>query len=216
MRHATWRWVGVIALALATGGCLGPSKPAYQIDHYVLEYDAPHIAHLEPLPAVVRMERFSVAAPYNTSRIVYRDSAYKRESYHYHRWRANPGDLVTHFLGRDFRESGLFRAVLPHDSRFSASCVLEGAVEAFYERDGKKAWDAVLGLNITLIADGEPDVSRRVLFQGAYSETEPCARKNPKALSKAMSLAMRRASERILADVYRILSEPRQGEAGEP
>jgi len=214
MRHTTWRWVGVIALVLATGGCLGLGKPAYQIDHYVLEYDAPQMAHLEPLPAVVRLERFSVAAPYNTSRIVYRESAYKRETYNYHRWRANPGDLVTHFLGRDFRESGLFRAVLPHDSRFSASCVLEGAVEAFYERDSEEAWDAVLGLSVTLIADEEPDVSKRVLFQGDYHEIEPCARKNPKALSEAMSRAMRRASERILTDVYRILSEPGQGQGG--
>lgn len=210
MRHATWRWIGGIALVLATGGCLGLGKPAYQIDHYVLEYDAPRISNLEPLSAVVRLERFSVAAPYNTNRIVYRESAYKRETYNYHQWRANPGDLVTHFLARDFRESGLFRAVLPHDSRFSASCVLEGAVEAFYERDREEAWDAVLGLSITLIADEEPDVSRRVLFQGDYQEVEPCARKNPTALSEAMSRAMRRASERILADVYKVLSERRQ------
>jgi len=205
-------WILPAVLALATGGCFRMNKPPDRIEHYMLEYDAPDPGDLAPLSVVVRIERFSVAPPYNSSRIIYRENAFKREAYNYHRWRANPGDQVTNFLGRDFRESGLFKAVLHHDSRFAAVCVLEGAVEEFYERDSADSWEAVLTLSITLVADREPDVSKRVLFQGTYHEVEICERKNPRALTEAMSRAMKRASLRILRDVHAALSDALQGE----
>ncbi|MGM0663578.1 MAG: ABC-type transport auxiliary lipoprotein family protein [Thermodesulfobacteriota bacterium] len=204
--RARW-WVWGIVLAISAGGCSGMGKPKERVDHYVLEYEAPDIPGLEPIQAVVRLERFSVAPQYNTNRIVYRDQEFARETYNYHRWRTNPGDLVTHFLARDFRESGLFRAVLPAGSRFSASCVLEGSVEEFFERDGAEQWEAVLALSVTLLAEGEPDVSRRVLHQGTYRDSEPCVRKNPRALSEAMSRAMARVSRAIIEDVYHFLNQ---------
>lgn len=190
---------------ISAGGCAGMGKPREKVDYYVLEYESPRIPELSPIPAVVRLERFTVAPQYNTNRIVYREREFARETYNYHRWRANPGDLVTHFLARDFRESGLFKAVLPAGSRFSASCVIEGSVEEFFENDGTEQWEAVLALSITVIAEGESDVSRKVLHQGSYRASEPCVRKNPRALSEAMSRAMARVSRTIIEDVYRIL-----------
>jgi hypothetical protein len=82
-------------------------------------------------------------------------------------------------------------------------------VEAFYERDGADRWEAVLALSVTLIAEGEPDVSRRVLHQESYREVEPCVRKNPRSVSEAMSRAMERASRRIVTDLHRVLSGER-------
>ncbi|MCF8062633.1 MAG: PqiC family protein [Deltaproteobacteria bacterium] len=206
MRKTKRLWVWGIVLAIAAGGCSGMGKPQDRVDYYVLEYEAPAFQALEPVQAVIRLERFSVAPAYNTDRIVYRESAFERNTYNYHRWRANPGDMVGYFLARDLRESGLFRAVLPQDTRFSASCVLEGIVEEFYERDGPEQWEAVLALSVTLIAEGEPDVSRRVLHQNAYREVEPCVRRNPKSVSEAMSRAMERISKRIVMDLHRALS----------
>lgn len=187
------------------GSCAGVGKPMDQIEYYVLEYETPRIADPDPVSAVVRLERFSVAPQYNTSRIVYRDREFARNTYNYHRWRANPGDLVTHFLARDFRESGLFKAVLPTGSRFSASCILEGTVEEFFEWNGPEQWEAVLAISVVLVAEGEPDLSRRVLFQGTYRDSEPCAMKNPRALSEAMSRAMARVSEAVIKDVLDVL-----------
>ncbi len=205
MGRQAWRWFALIALWVTASGCFRGGGQDARIDYYIPQYETPVVQGLAPLDAVIRLERFSVAPPYNTSRIVFSQNAYERDTYNYHRWRANPGDLVAYFLARDFRESGLFQAVLPYDSRFSASCVLEGAVDEFFERDGPEVWEAVLAVSITLMADQEPDVSRRVLYQEAYREEEACTRKNPLALTEAMSRAMERLSRRILVDVHRVL-----------
>jgi cholesterol transport system auxiliary component len=153
------------------------------------------------------MERFIVSPFYRTDRMIYRDEAFKLQAATYHRWRSSPADLVGYYLERDIRESGLFKAVLPFDSRLPSSYLIEGSVEDFYEQDEEKGWKAVLGLSITLMAEEEPNVSDRILFQKSYRENEPCAQKNPKGFALAMSQAMSRASEKILVDLHEALKK---------
>ena len=45
-----------------------------------------------------------MAQAYNTTAMVYQPSAFKQETYNYHRWRVNPGYLVTDYLARDLRD----------------------------------------------------------------------------------------------------------------
>ncbi len=187
---------------LLLGGCMQAKHPGPQIEYYTLEYEIPSGNGLAPLPYVIRIERFAVAPTYNTSRIIYREGSFRREAYVYKRWRSNPGDLVTYFLSRDIKGSGLFRAVLPHDSRFPSSFVIEGSVDEFFEWDTTTVWTAVLTLSITLMAENEPDISRRILLQKTYQVEEECRSKNPGALAEAMSRAMARVSGQIVKDLY--------------
>lgn len=196
-----------LALPLFFGSCLKLKHPSNKIAFYTLEYDPPQIGNLTPLPSVIRMERFSVAPIYNTSRIVYRDRSFKRETYVYHRWRADPGDLVTYFLARDIKRSGLFKAVLTYDSRFPSSYVLEGSVDEFFEWDTEETWKAVLSLSITLMKEHEPDISQRILFQKFYRTKESCKQRNPAALAEAMSQAMSEVSREITKDIYEYLKD---------
>ena len=196
-----------LAFPLFFGSCLKLKHPSNKIAFYTLEYDPPQIGNLAPLPSVIRMDRFSVAPTYNTDRIVYRDRSFKRETYIYHRWRANPGDLVTYFLARDIKRSGLFKAVLTYDSRFPSSYVLEGSVDEFFEWDTEEAWKAVLSLSITLMKEHEPDISQRILFQKTYRTKESCKRRNPAALVEAMSQAMSEVSREITIDIYEYLKD---------
>jgi cholesterol transport system auxiliary component len=209
MRERSRWWVLAVVLALGAGACAGMGETPERIDYYVLEYEPPSLPGLEPVDEVIRLERFSVAPSYNTERIVYRESAFQRDTYNYHRWRANPGDLVSYFVLRDLRRSGLFQAVLPQDTRLPATCSLEGIVEEFFERDSEERWEAVLTLSVTLLVEGEPDVSRRVLHQATYHEVEPAERKNPGAFTEAMSRATARVSTRILEDIHQALSRER-------
>jgi ABC-type uncharacterized transport system auxiliary subunit len=134
--------------------------------------------------------------------MVFRDSSFKRNAYVYHQWRANPADLVGHFLYRDIRQSGLCKAIMSHSSSFPASYVLDGTVDEFFEWDMDGKWKAILSLGITLMAENEPDISKRILFQKGYHAKETCQRKNPQALAEAMSRAMEKLSGKIMQDIY--------------
>ena len=195
-----------MSLVLFAPGCLSLKKPVVKIDYYTLEYDSPDTAFQTRLPFVVRIKRFQVAPVYNSNRIIYSEQKFKRAAYNYHRWRSSPGDLVTYFLARDMRKSNLFKAVLTYDTGFSSSHAIEGIVDEFYEQDEKDLWKAVLSVSITLVKEGEPDVSKRVLFQKKYIAKETCEQKTPIALAKAMSSAMAKISEIIITDIYNCLN----------
>ncbi len=188
-------------------GCYNFKQPRNRVEHYTLEYASPVIPNLKPLPASLKVERFTVAPDYNTRRIIYRDGSFKRNEYFYHKWRANPGDMVASYLTRDIKNSGLFKAVLPHGTDFPFSYVLEGSVDEFVEWDEAQKWNAVLAVTITLMAAHEPDVAKRVLFQRTYHSVKPFKEKNPQGLTEAMSQAMADISAEIIQDVYAALKD---------
>lgn len=201
--------VPFLYFCLLIGGCVnfGEQIKAEKTTFYTLEYDPPAPSHLQPLSAALRVKRFSVAPTYDTNRIIYREGAFKRDAYVYHKWRDNPGGLVSHFLSRDMRESGLFEAVLLHDSRVPASHILEGRVDEFFEWDAKDGWEAILSVSIVLAAVEEMEVGKMTLLQKSYHRREPCRGKTPKALAEAMSHAMTEVSAEITKEIYSFLKQ---------
>jgi len=137
--------------------------------------------------------------------MIYQDKSFKLDEYIYSKWIANPGDFATYFLARDLRDSGLFKAVFTYKSHLTAAYALEGSVDEFFEMDTPEGWDAVLGLSVTLVVLGEPDVSKRILFQKSYRVARRCKEEHPRGLAETMSLAMQEASEKIIRDVYTVL-----------
>jgi ABC-type uncharacterized transport system auxiliary subunit len=202
-------WLFWLPVLLVAAGCIGPRQPELKIDYYTLEYAPPAFPGMAALPRVLRVQRFQIASDYNGQRIVFRQKAFQRDTYNYHKWRANPADLVSDFLTRDLNESGLFRAVFGPGTRTSATDRIEGSVDEFFEYDEPSTWQARLALTVTLIRENEPDITRRIVFQKRYVEIEPCQTKTPQALAEAMSRAMARASQNITQDVYRALEASR-------
>jgi cholesterol transport system auxiliary component len=199
--------LSLIGITILIGSCIKLSQPSSKIEHFTLEYDAPQLSDHTPLAHVIRVERFSVAPEYNSDRITYRDKSFKRDAYVYYRWRANPGDLITSFLVRDMKHSGLFKAVLSYDSRLPSSFLVEGTVDEFFEFDTEERWEAVLSVGITLMAEHEPESSRKILFQKSFHARHPCARKHPRALAEAMSEAMSAVSKDILETLHSFLKK---------
>lgn len=195
-----------VIVCLLGAACVGPAQAPEKTRFYTLEYPPPQASAAATLEETIRVERFQAAPVYATNRIVYREKAFERQTYTYHRWRASPADLVTFFLARDLRHSGLFRAIYSYDSRFAATYAVEGSVDEFLEADTRDRWTAVLTLSIVLLKENEPDVSKRVVFQRVYSQKEPCALKNPAALAEAMSIAMSRVSAEITRDIHAALT----------
>ncbi|MBW2108474.1 MAG: membrane integrity-associated transporter subunit PqiC [Deltaproteobacteria bacterium] len=202
--------IAAFVFLLCLAGCVNLKQPSRRIDFYTLEYDPPRISRPAVLPVSLKVERFSVAPGYNTMHIVFRDRSFKRNTYIYRQWRANPGDLISYFLYRDIRHSGLFKAALPAGNSLETSYVLDGSVDGFFEWDTDSRWKAVLSFGVVLIKEAEPDVSRRIVIQKNYHAEQACSRKNPQALASAMSRAMAELSTQVIADVYdALLHRPR-------
>jgi len=164
------------------------------ISFYSLEYDPPRLESAPSLPAIIRIERFRVFPLYDSTKMIYREKAFKRDAYIFHKW------------WRDFRQAGRFNAVFSPDQSIPASHLIDGMIEEFFEQDDENAWYAILSLNVSLIKEKEPDVSKRILMQKKYAVKEPCIEKTPIALAQAMSRAMAKASEQIIRDTCEVIS----------
>jgi cholesterol transport system auxiliary component len=192
-----------VVLAFAfLAGCINLKQPSYKIDYFALEYEPRPVGNLKPLSHVLKVNRFRADPVYNTTQMIYRDGPFKREAYTYHKWRTNPGDLVSSLLARDIQRSGLFKAVVPHESRLSATYVLEGSVDEFLESNRDGALQAVLTVTTTLVAAGERDMTKNVLFQKTFHATKPFKEKSPQGLAEAMSQAMAQVSQDIIRSLY--------------
>jgi len=197
----------ILSLPLLFGSCVSLKQPVNKIEYYTLEYPPPQMETLNPLPYVIRMDRFTAAPPYNTTQIIYRDQSFKRNAYVYYRWQTNPGSTVTTLLNRDIKNSGLFTAVIDSGSRFSPSYMIEGTVDEFFEWDAQNAWKAILTVSIILTEKDNIDIKNRILFQKTYRKAEICKQKRPKALAEAMSLALSKISKEMIIDVYNYLKD---------
>jgi len=199
-----------LSFPILFGACVSLKQPVNKIEYYTLEYPSPQMETLNPLPHVIRMDRFTAAPPYNTSQIIYRDQSFKRNTYVYYRWQTNPGAIVTTLLNRDIKNSGLFKAVLDPGSRFSPSYMIEGTVDEFFEWDTQNAWKAILTVSIILTEKNNNDIKNRILFQKTYRKAEICQQKKPKAVAEAMSQALSKISEAMIKDVYDCLKDRHQ------
>jgi len=194
-------WLLALLAALLVA-CLGCGKPPMLVNQYLLEYPAPVTGGKAKIAAAVKVELFSVAQAFNTNAMVYQPQPFQSQSYNYSRWRANPGYLVTDFLIRDLRESGLFKAVFGPDSSGKYRFKLEGGVAEFQEVDAAEGWKASLALTVTLLDTTQEELPQRVVFQKNYRVLEPLPEKTPQGLAQGMSRAMEQVSARIINDTY--------------
>jgi len=92
-------------------GCAAPFSRPKAVEYYMPEYESPAMKKSPAVPHLLQVKLFNAAPPYRSSRMIYSDGAFTRQSYHYHKWRSDPADIVTWLLTRDFRNSGLFDGV---------------------------------------------------------------------------------------------------------
>jgi ABC-type uncharacterized transport system auxiliary subunit len=196
------RLAAIVCSLLSLAWLAGCGKPPVTVNKYLLEYPAPELPRRSPVTEGLKVELFSTAQAFNSQAMVYRPSVYESEVYRYHRWRVNPGTMVTDFLLRDLRQSGLFKAIFGYDSTARPRFVLEGAVEEFQEVDEREVWRAVLAVNVTLLDTTKEEITQKVLFQKNYRAAESLTDKTPQGLADAMSRAMQKLSEQVISDTY--------------
>jgi ABC-type uncharacterized transport system auxiliary subunit len=191
----------IFLLMILASGCSFGTKATHPVNQYTLEYPSPIVKEMVRINELIKVERFSVAQAYDTSAIVYRDGPNLRNIDPYNRWRTKPGEMVTDFLTRDLRHSGLFRAVFSYHENRGTRYLLEGQVEEFLESKEKDGLKAILRLNVTLLDLSKKVLTERVAFQRAYGYTEPLETETYKGLAQAMSRAMEKFSRQMMMDL---------------
>jgi len=183
-------------------GCVAGGKAPIIIDQYILEYPPPALEGLQPLNQVVSVGRFAVAQAFNTPMMVYRTRPYEYYTDYYNRWRVNPGDMVTDYLLRDLKRSGLFKAVFSYRDTEDARFFIQGGVDDFLgnKEDGKN--EAVLTVYISLLDTTQKDITKRVVFQKRYRHVQHLDDDSAVSLAKGMSEAMGVVSKEALKDIY--------------
>lgn len=130
---------------------------------------------------------------YDDERIVYRLTPYRLDYYSYHRWSSAPGTLIADFLERSFESSGRFRTVTRDLN--AAPVTLGGRVVAIEEVDrSKTTWVGRVVVELHLIDTATGDV----LWTEQYEEIEPLEEQSPEGLAAALSIALRRISDKAL------------------
>ncbi|MCG6910141.1 MAG: ABC-type transport auxiliary lipoprotein family protein [Deltaproteobacteria bacterium] len=202
-------FMAMLLCAVLLGGhaCTGIRQAPIDVHYYTLEYDPPQPEENAPLPYVLRIDRFQASPLYDSNRIVFKVKPFKRDEYVYHKWRAQPGDLASFFLMRDFEECALFKAALYEDSVLPCTHIVTGVVEEFYQEvDGKSA-EAVLTVVITLIDNHEQNSGDAALMQKRYHVRQAVADMEIPSFAGAMSAAMQHLSAAVIRDVYARLSQ---------
>jgi len=200
-----------LAAFVLTGCLTGGGEPPPEIRHHVVEYEPPGAVGLEPTGAVIKVDRFLTSPAYDTPEMLYRTEPYERRSYNYHRWLADPGQIVSSYLVRDLRVVELFRAVLPARSMDPARFRLAGEVEEFLEVDSDDRGAARLVVQIMLWDDDAEGIAGSLLMQSRYSLSGPERSQTAEGLAASMSKAMGELSARVLRDVHRAVLEARTG-----
>lgn len=206
--YAMRRALLLLITLLMTGCMLGTSgsKPQYYAERYLLSYPSPSWDKADPLAVSVKLDRFSLAAAYNSSNMMFRDDAYRIDSFNYNRWAVNPADMITDALVSDLRASGLFQAVFSRYETDEGRFRITGGVEAFYLKMEKNNKTAVVSLTVSLQDVSQEAFGRKMMYQKKYFREEPLAEATPRGYALAASLALQTISRDVINDVYAAVS----------
>ncbi len=177
------RRAGLTALAIVLGAC-ALTRRTPEMRYYTLAVPGVPPARL---PAPLTVGAFTADEPYGTPRLAYRTSPYRLDYYVYHRWAADPRRVVA-AAARDYLE----RAAPVADG---SPLELTGHVRRLEEVDAADGCQAVLALDVRLERAG------RVLLARPYADTEPAEACRPEAVAAALSLALGRILDRVVADL---------------
>ncbi|MEW6219424.1 MAG: ABC-type transport auxiliary lipoprotein family protein [Thermodesulfobacteriota bacterium] len=193
-------WILALAL-LGAAGCAGPAALPPEVVHLGLEYPSPGPAPGLAIPVVLGVRQLAAVPPFDTDRLLFREQAFRLEAYFYHRWQADPGQLVTTALVRELRGRQRLAGVVTEDSAVQPRLWLEGSVEEFVHWHGADGWEAVVAVHLLLMDREAPATQPPVLWRRGYQARRPCASPHPEDAAAAMSAALAELASRVAGDL---------------
>ncbi|MFU8805441.1 MAG: ABC-type transport auxiliary lipoprotein family protein [Bradymonadaceae bacterium] len=149
---------------------------------------------------ILALDTFVIDSAYDDQRMVYRTSLHRLDYYHYHRWSAPPGVLITDFLREAFVHQNAFEAVVSGYSTQS-HLIQTGRVAALEEvnlEDGRWVARVILNLQLRNTRTGA------IVWVRQLREEEVMGAQTPEGLAEAVSMALLRVVETTTPEIIAV------------
>jgi len=206
----------MVFFSLLLAGCFTGGKPQYNIESYILNYPALSWNQPGKLEASIKFNRFSIAAAYNSPRMIFRNDDYKIDSFNYSRWAVNPADMIADRILDDMTGSGLFQTVFSYQEVQEGRFIVSGGIEEFLLSINKSGKTAIIRMTIALQDSRVNRAGKRTIFQKKYVRTEPLQESSPQGYCDAASRAMQNLSREIISDIYAAIKNASPSAADSP
>jgi len=181
----------VMAL-IALAGCGGAVKyPNY----YALQIPPPPDPPAqEGVRASLAVREFRSPAYLHQGAIVYKTSPEQIGFYNYHRWAADPREVVTNAVTDRLRASGNFTQVKPYDGRSDVDYVLSGRIERLEEVD----YEGGVKVEVAISAQMTNLTTGATVWTNTVDEIGTVGQRDVPAVVSEMNRTMERAIEKLL------------------
>ena len=181
----------VMAL-IALAGCGGAVKyPNYYALHIPSPPDPPA---QEGVRASLAVREFRSPAYLHQGAIVYKTSPEQVGFYNYHRWAADPREVVTNAVTDRLRASGNFTQVKLYDGRPDVDYVLSGRIERLEEVD----YEGGVKVEVAISAQMTNLTTGAAVWTNTVDEIGTVGQRDVPAVVSEMNRTMERAIEKLL------------------
>jgi len=182
----------VLAAVIALAGCAGTVKyPNY----YSLQVPSPPDPPAqEGVHASLAVREFQSSAYLHQGAVVYKISPEQIGFYNYHRWAADPREVVTNAVIDNLRASGNFTQVKLYDGRSDIDYVLTGRLEKLEEIDYERGVkvEVAISAQMTNLSTGA------AVWTNTVDEVETVGQRNVPAVVSEMNRTLELAIEKLL------------------
>ena len=189
-------FIPALLLSAMLVSCGGTPKTFY----YSLSYDMPENTS-GTIPVTIGVKKFEADIVYSGDRIVYRDSPYELQYYHYRRWAAAPRKIVNDQVLKQMQASGAFESVVGLPSTAQPDYILQAKVNALEEWDEANAWYG----NVTIAFELMDVSSRKLVWRKEINERTPASEREPLAVVKAISESLKNVVDSAITDMSQTL-----------
>jgi ABC-type uncharacterized transport system auxiliary subunit len=176
----------------------GSVPPTY---YYKIHYDLTQHNSPTPLPITIGIEPFDSDILYKGDRIVYRNSEYEVQFYHYRRWIAPPNKIAYESTLEQFRSSGIFQNVVKYPSTSEVDYILTGKIKAFEEWDENNTWYGIVSIAFEL----RDKKNSKTIWQNTFTEKTNVLKKEPKEVVKAISESLKKVVKKAIQEIGQTL-----------